>query len=113
LYLCVYRAGIGECLCLGAKQKCLPNRRASVLATGARLGSLGISESGGIPVIKYRVVVGGKGVVYEGEDQLEANRICASVVARIKGDAETSDRPTVALFKDYQIIRQWHCRPDS
>jgi hypothetical protein len=113
LYLCVYRAGIGECLCLDAKQKCLPNRRASVLATRARLGSLGISESGGIPVIKYRVIVEGGGIVYDGEDQLEANRICAMFVDRFKAGQGASDSPTVTLFKDYQIFRQWHCRPDS
>ena len=60
--------------------------------------------------IKYRVVVGGRGVVYDGEDQSEANRICATFIVRSKAVEAASDAPTVTLFKDYQIIRQWQRR---
>jgi hypothetical protein len=63
-------------------------------------------------VIRYRVVAGGMGIVYDGEDQLEANRICAALVARFKADQTPSDAPAVTLFKDYQIIRQWFRRSD-
>jgi hypothetical protein len=63
-------------------------------------------------VIKYKVVVRGNGVVYDGESMSEANRRFAIFVARSKKEADRSDPDTVTLFKNYQIVRQWYRPPE-
>ena len=72
----------------------------------------GFRDYGHAPVIKYKVVVRGNGVVYDGESMSEANRRFAIFVTRSKKEADRSDPDTDTLFKNYQIVRQWYRPPE-
>ena len=59
---------------------------------------------------KYRVVVGGTGVVYSGEDISEAEK-AFSLFVELSKDELGKPGDTVKLFKDYQIVKEWHRPP--
>jgi hypothetical protein len=54
-----------------------------------------------ILVDQYRVVVGGIGIVFESESLAEAKRQYRLYVSQ-------SDGESVALFKDYEIVREYN-----
>jgi hypothetical protein len=64
------------------------------------LALLGDRE-GKIQINQYRVVVGGAGIVYAGASEIEARRQYRDSVFLSTGEA-------VTLFKDYEIIREYH-----
>ena len=70
----------------------------------------GCSGSGGgaFPVIKYSLVVGGRGMVFEGESMSEANRQFTLFVIQSKAKVVGSNGETVTLFKNYDIIREYN-----
>ena len=49
----------------------------------------------------YRVVVGGVGIVYDGESLAEAKRRYRSHIVESTGES-------VTLFKNYNVIREYH-----
>ncbi len=59
---------------------------------------------------KYRVVIGGTGVVYHGEDISEAEK-AFSLFVELSRDEPGKPEDTVKLFKDYQIVKDWHRPP--
>jgi hypothetical protein len=65
--------------------------------------------SGGMsPVIKYRLVVGGVGIVYDGESEREAKRQFNLFVIQSKDLRSKSARRSVTLFKNYEIIKEYN-----
>jgi hypothetical protein len=64
---------------------------------------------GGISsVIKYRLVVGGVGIVYDGESKSEARLQFSRFVIQSKNPRSKSARRSVTLFKNYEIIKEYH-----
>ena len=59
-------------------------------------------------MIRYSLVVGGIGMVYEGESMSEANRQFTLFVVQSKAKGDGSNGETVTLFKNYEIIREYH-----
>jgi hypothetical protein len=59
-------------------------------------------------MIRYKVVVSGKSVIYDGRDWREANRRFSLFVSRSKIGAELKGGLTVFLFKNYEVIRRWY-----
>jgi hypothetical protein len=59
-------------------------------------------------VIKYRLVVGGVGIVYDGESEREAKRPFNLLVTQSKELGSKSARRSVTLFKNYQIIKEYN-----
>jgi hypothetical protein len=70
----------------------------------------GYSGSGGgaFPVIKYSLVVEGRGMVYEGQSMSEANRQFTLFAIQSKAKGAGSNGETVTLFKNYDIIREYN-----
>jgi hypothetical protein len=59
-------------------------------------------------VIKYRLVVGGVGIVYDGESEREARRQFNLLVTQSKELGSKSARRSVTLFKNYEIIKEYN-----
>ncbi len=59
-----------------------------------------------ISVIKYRLVVGGIGIVFDGNAVSEARRQFRLVVIESINARFTSARRSVALFKNYENIKE-------
>ena len=58
--------------------------------------------------IKYRLVVGGVGMVYDGESEREAKRQFNLFVIQSKDLRSKSARRSVTLFKNYEIIKEYN-----
>jgi hypothetical protein len=72
-----------------------------------RLGLSKVPEVGISPVIKYRLLVGGLGVAYEGASETEGWRqfslfVTASKIARSRSAGEC-----VTLFRDFEVLRSY------
>jgi hypothetical protein len=61
-----------------------------------------------IVVNQYRVVVGIVGITYDGDSRSVANRQFNLFVVQSKSAKSQSDRRSVTLFKNYEIVRQYH-----
>ncbi len=59
------------------------------------------------PMITYTLVVGGIGVVYDGESQSEAKRQFRLFMAESKTAGSRSSGESVTLFKNYEIIKEY------
>jgi hypothetical protein len=67
---------------------------------------------GGISsVVKYRLIVGGIGIAYEGESESEARRWFRRFVVQSQTEGSSSARESVTLFRNYDLIRDYHA-PD-
>ncbi len=60
---------------------------------------------------QYRVVVEGVGVVYRGGNISEAGQAFSLFVGRPQTDADKPKGDTVKLFKNYQVVKEWHRPP--
>lgn len=75
--------------------------------SGAEKEVHGISTEVGIsPVIKYRLLVGGFGIAYEGESESEAGHQFNLFMAKSKNPKSSSAGEAVTLFKNYEVIRE-------
>jgi hypothetical protein len=61
---------------------------------------------------KYKLVVGGIGMVFEGDSRSEANRWFRQFVLQSKEAKCQSAEESLTLFKNYNIIREYRS-PDS
>jgi hypothetical protein len=59
-------------------------------------------------VIKYRLLVGGVGIAYEGGSESEAGRQFNLFMAKSKNPKSRSAGEMLTLFKSYEIIRRHH-----
>ena len=67
-----------------------------------------MSGTGGtLALIKYRLVVGGLGKVYDGESTSEAMRRFRMFVVQSKTAGSGSAGESVTLFKNYEIIKEY------
>jgi hypothetical protein len=57
--------------------------------------------------VQYRVVVGGIGIVYDGESVLEAKRQFRLFIRKSKTAGSSSAGESVTLFKNYEIINEY------
>jgi hypothetical protein len=64
------------------------------------------TEIGISPVIKYRLLVGGVGIAYEGESESEAGHQFNMFMAKSKNPKSSSAGEAVMLFKNYEVIRE-------
>jgi len=64
-------------------------------------------EAPGSSAIRYRIVVGGIGVVYEGESGPEADQRFEMFEARSKISGSASAK-RVRLFKNYEMVREYY-----
>jgi hypothetical protein len=76
-----------------------------------RLGVPAASEVGISPVIKYRLLVGGLGIAYEGESEPDAKRRFKLFVMRSKNTESSSFGESVTLFRNFDVVGK-HYRPD-
>jgi hypothetical protein len=60
------------------------------------------------PAIRYRVVFGGVGIVFDGYSTLEAHVQFRIFVARSKAAISRLAAGSVLLFADSEIIREFH-----
>ena len=58
-------------------------------------------------MIKYRIVVGGAGKVYDGESWVDARHRFKQFVALSKKRRSKANPRSITLFKDYEIVRQY------
>ena len=58
--------------------------------------------------IRYRVVVGGMGIVFDGYSNSEAHAQFRIFVARSKAAASRLVAGSVLLFEDAEILREFH-----
>jgi hypothetical protein len=58
--------------------------------------------------IRYRIVVGGLGIVFDGYSRLEANLQFSVFVARSEAAKSRLAAGSVLLFKDAEIVREFH-----
>jgi len=58
--------------------------------------------------IRYRVVVGGLGIVFDGYSCLNANLQFSVFVARSEAAKSRLAAGSVLLFKDAEIVREFH-----
>ena len=58
-------------------------------------------------MMKYRIVVGGTGMVYDGESKSEAMRQFRLFVIQSKTATSNSAGKLVTLFKNYAIIKEY------
>jgi hypothetical protein len=72
-----------------------------------RLGLPETPEVGISPVIKYRLLVGGVGIAYEGESESEGRRQFNLFRAESKNPRSISAGESVVLFRDFQIVRKY------
>ena len=57
---------------------------------------------------QYRVVVGRIGIVYDGDSVLEAKRQYRLFMLKSKTAGSSSPGESVTLFKNYEIINEYH-----
>ena len=62
-------------------------------------------------VVKYRLIVGGIGIAYKGESESEARRWFRRFVVQSQTEGSSSARESVTLFRNYDVIREYHA-PD-
>ena len=58
--------------------------------------------------IRYRVVVGSRGIVIDGYSSSEAKVQCRIFVARSKAATSRFAAYSVLLFKDAEVLREYH-----
>ena len=83
-----------------------PERKAEEKVKDDHLLKDGISS-----VVKYRLIVGGIGIAYEGESESEARRWFRRFVVQSQTEGSSSARESVTLFRNYDVIRDYHA-PD-
>jgi hypothetical protein len=76
-----------------------------------RLGVPKASEVGISPVIKYRLLVGGLGIAYEGQSEPDAKRRFTLFVMRSKNAESSSFGESVTLFRNFDVVGKYY-RPD-
>jgi hypothetical protein len=76
-----------------------------------RLGLPEVPEVGLSPVIKYRLLVGGVGIAYEGESESEGRRQFGMYMAQSKTARLSSSGESVTLFRNFKVVRR--CRPSE
>jgi hypothetical protein len=76
-----------------------------------RLGLSEVPEVGISPVIKYRLLVGGVGIAYEGESESEGRRQFARYMAELKTARLRSPGESLTLFRNFEVVRRY--RPPS
>jgi hypothetical protein len=69
------------------------------------LARIGVPDSS---VIRYRLVVGGIGIVYDGESKSEANLRFRMFVLQSNTIGSQLARSRVTLFKNYKIMKEYH-----
>ena len=72
-----------------------------------RLGLAEVPEVGISPVIKYRLLVGGVGIAYEGESELEGKRQFGMFMAKSKTTRLRSSGESVTLFRNFEVVRRY------
>jgi len=72
-----------------------------------RLGLSEVPEVGISPVIKYRLLVGGVGIAYEGESEAEGRRQFGLFVAESKTGRSRSSGESVTLFRNFEVVRRY------
>ena len=64
-------------------------------------------EVGISPVIKYRLLVGGVGIAYEGESESDAKRRFTLFVMQSKTEGSRSFRESVTLFRNFDVVGKY------
>jgi hypothetical protein len=72
-----------------------------------RLGLPEVPEVGISPVIKYRLLVGGVGIAYEGESESEGRRQFGMYMAQSKTARLSSSGESVTLFRNFKVVRRY------
>jgi hypothetical protein len=72
-----------------------------------RLGLPEAPEVGLSPVIKYRLLVGGVGIAYEGESESEGRRQFGMYMAESKTARLSSSGESVTLFGNFKVVRRY------
>ena len=72
-----------------------------------RLGLSEVPEVGISPVIKYRLLVGGVGIAYEGESEAEGRRQFGLFMAESKTARSRSSGEFVTLFRNFEVVRRY------
>jgi hypothetical protein len=72
-----------------------------------RLGLPEVPEVGLSPVIKYRLLVGGVGIAYEGESESEGRRQFGMYMAQSKTARLSSSGESVTLFRNFKVVRRY------
>ena len=72
-----------------------------------RLGLSEVPDVGLSPVIKYRLLVGGVGIAYEGESELEGRRHFGMYMAEPKTAQRQPSGASVTLFRNLEVVRQY------
>jgi hypothetical protein len=72
-----------------------------------RLGLAEVPEVDISPVIKYRLLVGGVGIAYEGESEVEGSRQFGLFMAQSKSTRSTSFGESVTLFRNFEVMRRY------
>ena len=72
-----------------------------------RLGLPEVPEVGLSPVIKYRLLVGGVGIAYEGESEPEGRRQFGLYLAKSKTARSGSFGESVTLFRNFEVVRRY------
>ena len=72
-----------------------------------RLGLSEVPEVGISPVIKYRLLVGGVGIAYEGESEAEGRRQFGLFMAESKTARSRSSGESVTLFRNFEVVRRY------
>jgi hypothetical protein len=72
-----------------------------------RLGLPAVPELGISPVIKYRLLVGGVGIAYEGESESEGRRQFRLFMVESKTPRSRSAGESVTLFKNFAVVRRY------
>jgi hypothetical protein len=75
-----------------------------------RLGLSEVPEVGISPVIKYRLLVGGVGIAYEGKSEAEARRQFGLFMAESKTARSRSSGESEILFRNFQVMRRYQPR---
>ena len=72
-----------------------------------RLGLSEVPEVGLSPVFKYRLLVGGVGIAYEGESESEGTRQFGMYMAESKTARHQSSGESVTLFRNFEVVRRY------
>jgi len=72
-----------------------------------RIGITRVPEVGISPVIKYRLLVGGLGIAYEGASETEGWRQFSLFVTESKIKRSRSAGECVTLFRDFEVLRSY------
>jgi hypothetical protein len=80
-------------------------------SVGDKLEDDGLAKNGISSVVKYRLIVGGIGIAYEGESESEAMRWFRRFVVQSQSEGSSSARESVTLFRNYEVIRDYQA-PD-